>query len=62
MRAQEKGGQESTLEFCSHRGTALCVRVMGHQNSSLSAFTAALMTKFLVSYHTVTDWSQEKRL
>lgn len=29
---------------------------------SLSSFTAAMMTKFLVSYHTVTGWNQEKEL
>lgn len=29
---------------------------------SLSSFTAVMMTKFLVSYHTVTDWEQEKGL
>lgn len=28
---------------------------------SLSSFAAVMMTKFLVSYHTVTGWNQEKR-
>lgn len=29
---------------------------------SLSSFAAVMMTKFLVSYHTVTGWEQEKGL
>lgn len=64
--ASRKGGEDcSGAQCCDCSGAARPWLMEGLWDTiipSLSSFTAVMMTKFLVSYHTVTGWKQEKGL